>query len=332
MSPTKAKRTATSRAGAKKPADLPSPPGPKEGLPLGKTGRTHPALGLGLWSMGRWTPDDEKRTRETIQYALTRSVPWIDTAEVYGDGRSERLFGDAIAREPPATLPFVTTKVSWEHLHRAQVRAALVRSLSRLGLPSVDVYLVHAPSDTVPISETMESMESLWKEGKARAVGVSNFSVEEVRAAQSALREAPLVVNQVKYSLLAPADGDAVVDYCRQEGIVVEAYTPLARGILAGRYLDGKAPPAEVRRFARDLFEVDRFPEVVAKARRIRGVAEDAGVPMASIALHWLRRRGAAPVFGASRPDQIDQVFDAWHHRPSEKVLDAADAIARESS
>ncbi|MCI4360920.1 MAG: aldo/keto reductase [Thermoplasmata archaeon] len=332
MSPSKATSSAKPRAGAKKSAALAAPPGPDEGIPLGKTGRRHPALGLGLWSMGRWTPEDEKRTRDTIQYGLRRSVPWFDTAEVYGDGRSERLFGDAIAREPPATVPFVTTKVSWEHLHRAQVRAAFVRSLARLGLPSVDVYLVHAPSESVPVSETMEAMEGLWKEGKAKAVGVSNFSVDEVRAAQSSLREAPLVVNQVKYSLLAPADGEAVVDYCRQEGIVVEAYTPLARGILAGRYLDGKAPPAEVRRFARDLFEVDRFPEVVARARRIRDLAEEAGVPMASIALHWLRRRGAAPVFGASRPDQIDAIFDAWRHRPSDKVLDAADAIARESS
>jgi len=282
--------------------------------------------------MGRWSPEDENRTKETIQYGLRRGVPWFDTAEVYGDGRSERLFGDAIAREPPATLPFVTTKVSWEHLRRAQVRAAFIRSLSRLGLPTVQVYLVHAPSADVPIAETMEAMESLWSEGKIGAVGVSNFSVDEIRAAQSALREAPLVVNQLKYSLLATADGDAVVDYCRQEGIVIEAYTPLARGILAGRYLDGKVPPPEVRRFARDLFEVDRFQEVVAKARRIRDLADEAGVPMASIALHWLRRRGAAPVFGASRPDQIDAVLEAWSHRPSEKVLDAADAIARESS
>jgi aryl-alcohol dehydrogenase-like predicted oxidoreductase len=282
--------------------------------------------------MGRWTPEDETRTKETIHHGLLRSVPWFDTAEVYGDGRSERLFGDAIAREPPVHRPFVTTKVSWEHLRRQQVRAAAVRSLSRLGLPKVDVYLVHAPSADVPIAETMESMETLWKEGKIGAVGVSNFSVEEIRAAQSALREAPLVVNQVKYSLLAPADGDAVIDYCRQEGIVVEAYTPLARGILAGRYLDGKAPPPEVRRFARDLFEVDRFQEVVVKARAIRELAREADVPMASIALHWLRRRGAAPVFGASRPAQIDEILEAWSHRPSERVLDAAEAIARETA
>jgi aryl-alcohol dehydrogenase-like predicted oxidoreductase len=329
---TSTKSKAKPRPAATKTRSLPGPPPPADGLPLGRTGRQHPALGVGLWSMGRWTPEDEKRTRETIEYGLRRSVPWFDTAEVYGDGRSERLFGDAIAREPPATMPFVTTKVSWEHLRRAQVRAALVRSLARLGLPSVNVYLVHAPSTDVPIPETMESMESLWKEGRIGAVGVSNFSVDEIRAAQSALREAPLVVNQVQYSLFATADGDPVVEYCRQEGIVVEAYTPLARGILAGRYLDGKAAPPEVRRFARDLFEVDRFTEIVAKARRIRDLAEEAGVPMASIALHWLRRRGAAPVVGASRPDQIDAAFEAWSHRPSDKVLDAAESIARESS
>ena len=256
----------------------------------------------------------------------------MDTAEVYGTGRSERLLGDALARDPPKSRPFVTTKVSWEHLRRAQVRAALTGSLSRLGLRSVDVYLVHAPDPDVPIAETMEAMEALWKEGRIGAVGVSNFSIEEMREARRALREAPLVVNQVRYSLLGLEDGDAVADYCRQNGIVLEAYTPLARGMLAGRYLDGKAPPAEVRRFARDLFEVDRFPEVRARARAIRDLAAEAKVPMASVALHWLARRGAAPVFGASRPAQVDEILAAWAIRPSEEVLEKADRIARDSA
>jgi myo-inositol catabolism protein IolS len=316
------RRPATKRA-------PPAPPAPAGELPLGSTGRQHPGLGLGLWAMGRWTKDDETRTRAALDRALERGVRWFDTAEVYGTGRSERLLGDALVRHAPTAPPFLTTKVSWEHLRAAQVRASMTGSLQRLGLPSVDVYLVHAPDPKVPIAETMGALEHLWKEGKTRALGVSNFSVEEIEAAAASLREAPLVVNQVRYNLLNRTDGDAVVEHCRARGIVVEAYTPLARGLLAGRYLDGKPAPPEVRKFARDLFDRDRYPEVLARGRALRDLAEEADVPMASLALHWLRFRGAAPVFGASSAEQVDRVLEAWAVRPDDATLRRADEVTR---
>lgn len=320
MTPTRGSKKAAPPAGR---AAVP------ETLPLGGTGRTHPALGLGLWSVGRWEKDDEARTRTTLAHALDRGVPWIDTAEVYGTGRSERLLGDALTARPSAPRPFLTTKVSWEHLRPAQVRASIVGSLQRLEQPSVDVYLVHAPDPHVPIAETMEAMEALWREGKIGAIGVSNFSVPEMEAAQAALTEARIVVNQVRYNLLSRADGDPIVQYCRQHQIVIEAYTPMARGLLAGRYLTGKAPSPEVRRFARDLFDRDRFDDVRTRAKALKGVADDAGVPMASLALHWLESKGAAPVFGASRPEQVDDLLAAWAVRPDAAALERADEVTR---
>jgi len=302
---------------------------PVTGFPLGTTGKVHPPIGLGLWAMGRWTREDETRTRAALERALEREVPWFDTAEVYGTGRSERLLGDALLRTPPKVPPFVTTKVSWEHLRAAQVRASLTGSLQRLSRPSVDVYLVHAPDPKVPLAETMAALEHLWREGKTAALGVSNFSVEQLEEARAALREAPLVVNQVQYNLLTRADGDAVLEYCRSHGIVVEAYTPLGRGLLAGRYLDRKGPPPEVRRFARDLFDRDRFDDVRARARALRDLATEAKVPMASLALHWLHARGAAPVFGASSAEQVDAILAAWAVRPDEATLARADEITR---
>lgn len=307
----------------------PSPPAP-EGLPLGSTGRLHPPIGLGLWALGRWTREDEARTQATAARAVERGVGWFDTAEVYGAGRSERILGDVLHRAaggPPGT--FVTTKVSWEHLRPGQVRAALTASLQRLGRTSVDLYLVHAPDPHVPLAGTMQELEALWKEGKVGALGVSNFSVAEMEAARAALTEAPLVVNQVLYNLLDREEGDAVLDAARRHGIVVEAYTPLARGLLAGRYLDRERPPPEVRRFAHRVFEEDRFPTFRARARALADLAAEAGVPTASLAFHWLRRRGAAPIFGASRPEQVDANLAAWAVRPPDAVLDRADAIAR---
>lgn len=315
-----------------KGADGPTtvPPPPAGGLPLGSTGRTHPPLGLGLWSLGRWTHEDEQRTRETTDHALARGVVWYDTAEVYGTGRSERLLGDCLVRAGPAgERAFVVTKLSWEHLRRSQVRPSILGSLQRLGRRSVDLYLVHAPDPHVAVGETMGAMEEVWADGKARAIGVSNFSLGDLEAARSALSKTTIAVNQVRYNLFVRDEAEPVREYCRQHGIVLQAYTPLARGLLTGRYLDGRPAPNEVRRFAHRTFEDDQFAAIRQRARAIRDLAAKEGFSMTAIALHWLERQGAAPVFGASRPSQVDDVLAAWAESPPPDVLERADALAR---
>ncbi|MCI4357706.1 MAG: aldo/keto reductase [Thermoplasmata archaeon] len=296
---------------------------------MGRDGKPHPAIGLGLWAVGRWTAADESRTRETIVHALARGLRWFDTAEVYGTGRSERVLGDVLASGgAPAEGLFLGTKVSWEHLRPTQVRAALTGSLQRLGRRSVDLYLVHAPDPHVPIAQTMGALETLWKEGKIGAIGVSNFGIEELERAQSALAEAEIVVAQVRYNLFDREDADPIREYCAKRKIVLEAYTPLLRGLLVGRYLDGTRPPPEVQRFTHRLLEDEALSEILLRARRLRDLAKEVGLPMASLALHWLRDRGAAPVFGASRPDQVDAVLEAFASAPERSVLERADRIA----
>lgn len=314
----------------RKPPETVVPSTPAIGtVPLSGSPKPHPVLGLGLWGLGRWTTEDEARTKATIGRAYELGFRWFDTAEVYGSGRSERLLGDVLQRTAGgAPDAFVVTKVSWEHLRPAQVRASLINSLERLGRPSVDLYLVHAPDPHVPLAQTMGALETLWKEGKVGAIGVSNFSVEDLEAAAHGLTEARIAVNQVQYNLFDREEADPVRDFCRSHQILIEAYTPLARGLLHGRYLDSKSPPAEVRRFARRLFEPDRLPAVLERARALRALAREAGVPLASIALHWLEKMGAVPVVGMSRPEQVDSNLAAWAVRPAEDVLDRADAIA----
>ncbi len=308
----------------------PGPVPPIATIELSGGARPHPAIGLGLWGLGRWTNEDEARTKATIGRAYERGVRWFDTAEVYGNGRSERVLGEVLARAPNAAPDaYVVTKVSWEHLHANQVRASLIGSLERLGRASADLYLVHAPDPHVPLSETMGALEALWKEEKVGAIGVSNFSVEELEEAARHLSEAKIAVNQLQYNLFLRDDVDPVREYCRTHGILIEAYTPLARGLLHGRYLDGKRVPREVRLFAHRMFEPDILPEILERGRALRDLANDAHVPLASIALHWLRKMGAAPVFGASRPEQVDSNLAAWAVRPPDRVLDRADRIAR---
>jgi len=333
MTPTsRASRATKPRPKAKKRAAATvAPPGVEiETIELAGGGRPHPALGLGLWGLGRWTPEDEARTKATIGRAYERGIRWFDTAEVYGNGRSERILGEVLARAPGAAPDaYVVTKVAWEHLRPAQVRAALIGSLEKLARRSVDLYLIHGPDARVPLAETMPALEALWKEGKIHAIGVSNFSVEELEEAARHLSEARIAVNQLRYNLFLRDDVDPVQEYCRSHGILIEAYTPLARGLLHGRYLDGAKVPREVRQFAHRLFEPDILPEMLERGRALRDLASDNHVPLGSIALHWLRKMGAAPVIGASRPEQIDENLAAWAVRPPDRVLDRADRIAR---
>jgi aryl-alcohol dehydrogenase-like predicted oxidoreductase len=335
----RAPRARTARASARPraprggaaPADGGFTPGP--GLPMGSSARTHPPIGLGLWGLGRWTREDERATRAVAEHAAEVGVPWFDTAEVYGAGRSERLLGDLLARWPAGhPRPFVSTKLSWEHLRPSQVRPALLGSRQRLGVASVDLYLVHAPDAHVPIADTMGALDALEKEGLVAALGVSNFSLEELEAASSALGEGRIAANQVRFNLLERDEADPILEYCRRHRIVVEAYTPTARGLLAGRFLEGRGPPKGDPRSGHGIFRSDQFPEYQARARRLDELARAEGVPLLAIALHALARAGAAPVVGASRPEQVDAMIAAWSARPSDATLDRAEAIAREGT
>jgi aryl-alcohol dehydrogenase-like predicted oxidoreductase len=320
---TRAGRSGKAPSGAAEPLAI-------ESVPLGAGPKRHPLLGLGLWGLGRWSAEDEARTKATVARAYELGVRWFDTAEVYGAGRSERLLGDVLRRAAGgAEEALVATKLSWEHLRPGQARASLIRSLERLGRRSVDLYLVHAPDPRVPLSETMAALEALWKEGRIGAIGVSNFSAAQLEEAGRHLAETRLVVDQVRYNMFDREEAEAVLPYCREHGILVEAYTPLARGLLHGRYLDGRRPPPEVRQYAQDLFGESRLPEIVERARALRELATEASVPLASIALHWLSERGAAPVFGASRPEQVEGNLAAWSQRPPAEVIARADAIVR---
>jgi aryl-alcohol dehydrogenase-like predicted oxidoreductase len=321
-----AKRTKRTRA----PARPKATPTSVEGFPMAATGTVHPPIGFGLWAMGRWSPAEEDRTRSALARAMERGIGWFDTAEVYGSGRSERMLGDTLVHlGTAADRLLIVSKVSWEHLRASQLKAALTATLHRLGRRSIPLYLVHAPDPRVPIAETMATLEGFWKEGKIGAIGVSNFGLDQLQAAEAALSEAKIAVDQVRFNLFEREDGEEVLDHCRERGIVVEAYTPLLRGLLAGRFLDSGHVPAEIRRFSQAMPDERAVSGILARAKAIRDLAGEAGVPMPSIALHWLRRRGAAVLFGASQPEQVDQVLEAWAAIPSDHVLDEADRIAR---
>ena len=194
-----------------------------------------PVLGLGTWGMGgrqiedrRW--DDENVT--AIRMAIELGFTHVDTAEYYGAGHAEELVGEAIEPYPRESL-FITTKVWHTNLRSRDLMESMRKSLRRLGLDYVDLYLIHWPNPDVPLRETMEAMERCAEEGLTRFIGVSNFSRSLMSEAQSHLESHALVANQVEYSLLDQKPKMELLPYVQAEGRTLIAYSPLGKGMLA---------------------------------------------------------------------------------------------------
>jgi diketogulonate reductase-like aldo/keto reductase len=195
-----------------------------------------PAIGFGTWTIGGSMTEDPSRDDEgiaRIREAIDIGYTHIDTAEMYGGGHTEELVGQAIEGYDRSGL-FITTKVSPSHLAYAEVRRAIERSLSRLRTDYVDLYLVHWPNPSVPLSQTFRALNELVEQGMVRHLGVSNFSARDTESARK-LAETPLLTNQVEYSLLnREPDENGVRSYCEEHGIFVTAYEPLGKGRLPG--------------------------------------------------------------------------------------------------
>ncbi len=195
--------------------------------PFGRTGVRVAVIGQGTWRMGE-RRDAERQEVAALRLGIELGLTHIDTAEMYGDGGAERVVARAVAgwRE----RVFLATKVLPDHASYAGTIRACEQSLRRLRTDYVDLYLLHWWSDVHPIVETMRAMEELVRRGRVRFIGVSNFDVGQLRAAQAALRHERLACNQVLYHLRDRRIERDLLPYCEREGIAVVGYTPLARG------------------------------------------------------------------------------------------------------
>lgn len=217
-----------------------------------------PVLGLGTWQMGGGSSADYSRDDEMvgiIEQAVDMGYTHIDTAEAYGKNHCEELVGRAIKAFDRENL-FITTKVSPDHITYDGVHNAIQGSLKRLDTDYVDLYLIHWPSNDIPQRETFRAMNELVADGRVRRVGVSNYSVAQMQEAID-LCNTPIATNQVRYNLLdrTPVD-NGVLEFCREHGIPLTAYSPVKGGVL------GHAT--------------------------VKEIAADHGVSTAQIALRWL--------------------------------------------
>ena len=222
--------------------------------PLGKSGVALPEIGLGTWEFSG--------DASVIHRAIELGSFLLDTAESYG---TEERVGRAIAGRRDEV--FIATKVSPSHFRHADVLAACDRSLRALGVETIDLYQLHAPSADVPIEETMGAMADLVAAGKVRHVGVSNFSAREMAAAEDALGTDLVVENQIKYSLFDHRFADTVIPYCEERGIMVLAYSSLEQGT-----------------FQREMRRNKRLVQVMTS------VCAETGKTAAQVLLNWTLR------------------------------------------
>ena len=246
-----------------------------------------------------------------IRGALDHGINFFDTAPAYGDGASEELLGRAL--EGVRDQAVIANKISSQTMDANEVRTECEKSLRLLRTDVMDLYQVHWPGGVVPIDETLKAMEKLVTDGKVRHLGVCNFGVEQLGGALGT--GVSMVSNQIVYSLLSRAVEIDVAPVCVSNNLGLLCYSPLAQGLLAGRYADADAVPAErarTRHFSKDRpqsrhDEAGCEDETFAAIAGVRAVAERLGHSMADVSLAWLLHQpGVACVLaGASREDQV---------------------------
>lgn len=192
---------------------------------IGKTGEYVSAIGLGTWAIR-----DYRKCLEAYLYAIESGIDNIDTAEMYHNGRAEEFVGELLKRVGGQRV-FITTKILPERLiSREEVLKAARSSVKRLGVSTVDLMLIHWPNKSISISQQVRNFESVYLEGLARYIGVSNFSLTELEEAVTAVRKADIVVNQVHYSIIHRDVEEDLLPYAILKGITIQAYTPIERG------------------------------------------------------------------------------------------------------
>jgi aryl-alcohol dehydrogenase-like predicted oxidoreductase len=265
-------------------------------------------IGLGTWQFGsrEWGYGAEYADREAqriVARARELGVTLFDTAEIYGFGRSERILGEALGEERDQVV--VATKIFPVAPIAPVIRQRLAGSARRLGLERVPLYQVHQPNPLVHDSVIMPGMRSLLDEGRIGAVGVSNYSLDRWRAADEALGQ-PVVSNQVNFSLARPAPLDDLVPFAEREGRLVIAYSPLAQGLLGGRYSAANRPSGGVRA-TNALFGTENLRRVEPLLATLREVADAHQAQPAQIALAWLLSMPRVVVIpGASSVEQVE--------------------------
>jgi aryl-alcohol dehydrogenase-like predicted oxidoreductase len=270
-------------------------------------------------SLGSWLTYSGGVAREQaeacVRAAFEEGINFIDTANVYGQGAAESLLGDVLSGYDRASY-VLATKVYFQMsptdrgLSAEQIHKQIDASLERLRTDYVDLYQCHRYDDDTPLAETMGALTEVLQAGKARHIGFSEWPVEKIEESLALPGVARWVSSQPQYSMLWRAPEAEVIPLCERENISQIVWSPLAQGVLTGKYRPGEQPPADSRASSDSMSGfMDRLMQdpVLQAVERLRAVAEGAGLTMAQLALAWVLRQPnvASAIVSASKPEQV---------------------------
>ena len=280
-------------------------------------------VGLGTWAMGGgwWGPSDRQESYTTIRKAIDLGITTFDTAPIYGLGVSEEVLGQAIKDSGCRDRVVLATKAGLEWTNNKVVRNSslprlaqeLEDSLRRLQTDVIDLYQIHWPDPLEPIEETAAFLGQLLQQGKIRAIGVSNFSPEQMDRFRQV---APLHTAQPPYNLFERQIEAEVMPYCREHGIHTLVYSPLCRGLLSGRMTPQTTfPPGDMRAGIDPKFVEPRYSQYLKAAEALSRFAQDRyGKTLAQLAVRWLLDQPGVSValWGARKPYHLEAISGLW--------------------
>ena len=308
---------------------------------LGTSGLKVSEISFGNW-LTHGSQVEEEQAQACVRQALDEGITTFDTADVYANTKAESVLGRALKGVRRESLE-IFTKVFWPTgpggpndcgLSRKHIHEALNGSLTRLGTDYVDLYQAHRYDNETPLEETMEAFADVVRAGKALYIGVSEWTADQIRAAHAIAKElrVPLVSNQPQYNMLWRVIEAEVVPTSLELGIGQIVWSPIAQGVLTGKYLPGQQPPADSRAAHEEAGGPIRNrmnDETLERVQELRPIASDVGLSMAQLAVAWVLANPAvsSAIVGATRPEQVTENVKASDQKLDDDVLAIIDKV-----
>jgi aryl-alcohol dehydrogenase-like predicted oxidoreductase len=298
-------------------------------------------IGLGTWAIGGldWGAIPDEVAVATCLSAIERGINLIDTAPIYGHGHSEEIIGKAMRAHGRREAFFIATKAGLEwndrgvfaNLTAARLRKEIEDSLRRLGTEYIDLYQIHWPDTLIPVAEVAAQLAEFQRQGKVRALGVSNFNVAQMEEFRSV---APLASNQPPYNLFEREIDREILPWCAANGVAVLTWSTLCRSLLAGRVTRGMSFDAKDIRSVDPKFQEPRFSQYITAVERLAAFARERyGKTVLELAARWVLDRPGISValWGAKQPEQLDAVAGVLGWKLDSSAMVEIDRIVAES-